>query len=94
VTPRSVTEPAALLRELRDVRKRGFAQVDGEGTDGVSAMAVAGFVGEQLLAVSLAGPSERLRRHQAPYAKALLDAKAQVFRSEAERVTRPSRRRA
>ena len=94
VTSRSVTEPAALLRELRDVRKRGFAQVDGEGTDGVSAMAVAGFVGEQLLAVSLAGPSERLRRHQAPYAKALLDAKAQVFRSESERVTRHGRRRA
>lgn len=79
VTPASVTEPAALQRELREVRRRGFAAVDGEGTQDVSALAVAGRIGDQLLAISLAGPSDRLRRHRNSYRAALLDVKERVF---------------
>jgi DNA-binding IclR family transcriptional regulator len=83
VTARSIVDPAALQRELRQVRKRGYALVDGEGTDGVAAMAVAGRVGEQLLAISLAGPSDRMRRHLAAYGRALLSVKQQVFGADA-----------
>lgn len=79
VTPASITDPAALQRQLRDIRRKGFALVEGEGTEGVSAMAVAGLLGEHLMAVSLAGPSERLKRHRAAYQAALLEVKALVF---------------
>lgn len=79
VTPHSITDPALLVRQLREVRKRGYAQVEGEGTEGVSAMAVAGLIGEQLLAISLSGPSERFKRNREAYREALLAVRAQVF---------------
>ena len=82
VTPHSVTDPAALQRQLRDIRRRGYAQVEGEGTEGVAALAVAGRVGGHLLAVSLSGPSERLQRNRDAYRSALLDVKAMVFAPE------------
>jgi DNA-binding IclR family transcriptional regulator len=82
VTPQSVVDVPALERQLREVRKRGYARVDDEGAEGVSAMAVAGLVGHELMAVSIAGPSDRLRRHRAAYVKALLDVKALAFRNE------------
>jgi IclR family acetate operon transcriptional repressor len=82
VTPASVTDPVQFERLLREVRKRGFAQVDGEGTEGVSAMAVAGRIGGELMAVSIAGPSERLRRNAKAYQAALLEVKAAVFGAE------------
>lgn len=83
VTPRSVTDPAVLERQLREVRRRGYARVEDEGTDGVSAMSVAGHVGTALMAVSLAGPSDRLKRNRAAYQQALLEVKALVFREAA-----------
>jgi len=79
VTPQSITDPDRLLAQLRAIRRHGVAEVDGEGTEGVAAMAVAGSIGDQLLAVSIAGPSERLRRNRSVYRKVLLDVKAQVF---------------
>lgn len=82
ITPMSLTDPDALLKQLRDARRRGFASVDSEGTEGVSAMAVAGRIGGELIAVSISGPSDRLRRHGADYKQALLDVKAQVFGAE------------
>lgn len=82
ITPRTVTDPATLERQLREVRKRGFARSEDEGTDGVSALAVAGQVGSALMAVSLAGPTDRLRRNRQAYQQALMDVKALVFRAE------------
>lgn len=82
VTPHSVVDVPAIERQLREVRRRGYARVEDEGTEGVSAMAVAGRVGSELMAVSLAGPSDRLRRNKEAYRKALLEVKALAFRAE------------
>ena len=79
VTPFSIVDPTALLRQLRDVRKRGYARVEDEGTEGVAALAVAGRVGSELLAVSIAGPTSRFRRNRDAYRSALLALKAQIF---------------
>jgi DNA-binding IclR family transcriptional regulator len=79
VTPTSTTDPAALQRLLREVQRRGYAWVDGEGTEGVAAMAVAGAVGGERLALSISGPAERLRRHRSDYEQVLLQVKEQVF---------------
>ncbi|MBI5255161.1 MAG: helix-turn-helix domain-containing protein [Burkholderiales bacterium] len=82
ITPRTVVEPGVIERQLREIRRRGFARVEDEGTDGVSAMSVAGRVGGALLAVSLAGPTDRLRRNRRAYQDALLEVKALVFRED------------
>lgn len=82
VTPHSVVDLPALERQLREVRRRGYARTEDEGTEGVSAMAVAGHVGSELMAVSIAGPSDRMRRHKEAYRQALLDVKAVAFRGE------------
>jgi len=79
LTASSVVDPAQLQRQLRDARRRGYAQTDGEGTDGVAALAVAGLLGDRWLAVSLAGPADRLRKHHTGYAAALLEVRTQVF---------------
>jgi len=60
-------------------RKRGYSMVDSEGAEGVSAMAAAGELGGELLALSVVGPSERFRRNAKAYREALLEVKEQVF---------------
>ena len=79
VTPHSVVDPAVLMRQLRDVRVRGYARVEDEGTDGVAALGIAGRVGSELLAVSIAGPTSRFRQHRDRYRTALLALKTQIF---------------
>jgi DNA-binding IclR family transcriptional regulator len=90
VTPHSVIDLATLEKQFRDIRKRGYASVENEGTEGVSAMAIAGRVGGELMAVSIAGPSERLKRNAKAYREALLEVKNIVFPAEvATATTRP-----
>lgn len=79
VTPFSVTEPAKLFTQLRTARRQGLAETQDEGTLGVAAMAVAGHLGGQLLAFSIFGPTERLKRRRSDYRKALLTAKEMAF---------------
>lgn len=85
VTPHSVTDLAALDQQFRDIRRRGYALVEDEGTEGVAAMAVAGRVGDELMAVSIAGPSDRLKRNAKAYRQALLEVKDLVFPAESDR---------
>jgi DNA-binding IclR family transcriptional regulator len=79
VTPRTTTSPAGLERVLQEVRSAGYAWVDGEGTEGVAAMAVAGRIGDQPLGLSITGPTDRLTRHRADYERALRQVARQVF---------------
>lgn len=79
VTPRSITDLSAMQRALQVVRRQGYAWVDGEGTEGVAAMAVAGRVGGEQLGLSISGPSDRLQRHRPDYERMLLEVKAKVF---------------
>ncbi len=84
VTPHSVTDRAVLDKQLRDIRKRGYALVVDEGVEGVSAMAVAGHIGGDLMALSIAGPSDRLKRNAKVYREALLEVKKIVFPPEGD----------
>jgi DNA-binding IclR family transcriptional regulator len=79
VTPHSVTDPAKLMAQLRAARRQGMAETEDEGTEGVAAMAVAGHIGDQLVAFSIFGPTERLKRQRTAYRKALLRAKELAF---------------
>lgn len=79
LTPSTVTDPAKLRRLIAGAQQRGQAWVDGEGAEGVAAMAVAGRIGDALLGLSITGPSERLRKCRPEYEAALLKVKGQVF---------------
>lgn len=79
VTPHSVTDPAKLMLQLRAAQRQGMAETEDEGTEGVAAMAVAGRIGDQLVAFSIFGPTERLKRQRVAYRKALLRAKELAF---------------
>lgn len=92
VTPHSVTDPARLMSQLRAAQRQGMAETEDEGTEGVAAMAVAGRIGDQLVAFSIFGPTERLKRQRMAYRKALLRAKELAFGVEgvpAEAVAAP-----
>lgn len=79
VTVHSVTDPAKLLQQLRAARRRGMAETEDEGTEGVAAMAVAGHIAGQLVAFSIFGPTERVKRQRMAYRQALLRAKELAF---------------
>jgi Cu+-exporting ATPase len=71
--------PGVLDASVNLATEKASVTVAGEGTDGVSAMAVPGLFGSEPLALSLAGASERFRRHEAAYREALLEVQAQVL---------------
>jgi IclR family acetate operon transcriptional repressor len=60
-TPRTITDPRALAREIERVRERGYAEATGEREPGLSAIAapVRSARGELEAIVALQGPSSR-----------------------------------
>lgn len=82
LTEHTLTDVAALKRDLELTRSRGWAMADSEGNDGVSSLAVAGFVGEECLAVSLSGPSKRIHDNRERYIEALREVQVSVFAQE------------
>lgn len=67
ITPRTITDPARLRRELDRVRRRGFAYSVGELTPGVAAVAVPVLAQGRLLGgLTVAGPEARLTPGRVP----------------------------
>jgi IclR family transcriptional regulator, KDG regulon repressor len=64
MTPHTITERHVLVAELASIRERGYAMDDEEIEPGLRciAAAVRGHSGEVTAAISIAGPSSRLRR--------------------------------
>ena len=60
-TPRKKTDPAELLDELREVRRRGYAVDNGEQEIGVRCVAVPVPVETVRAAISVSGPALRLQ---------------------------------
>ncbi|MDR7528426.1 MAG: IclR family transcriptional regulator [Armatimonadota bacterium] len=67
-TPRTVTDPAALRRQLAEIRRRGYAISLGELDSGVAAVAVPvpGPDGTLAAVLSLAGPASRFTTARLP----------------------------
>ena len=78
-TDRTITEPEKLVADVKKQRVRGWFCADQEGNDGVTAYAIAGSLGDTLLSLSVAGPSDRMTRNRAQYVKALEDMREVVF---------------
>jgi DNA-binding IclR family transcriptional regulator len=65
-TPRTITSPEVLLRDLEETRRRGYSINEGEFRNGLNAVAapVWDASGAVVAAVALAGPGFRLDREQ------------------------------
>jgi len=63
LTPRTVTDPARLRRQLEEVRVRGYATIQDELEEGLNAVAapIRQLNGEVVAALSVSGPSFRVR---------------------------------
>lgn len=81
LTTNTITDVDELERVLEQIRRQGWSSMENEGAEGVSAIAVAGFVGDECIALSLAGPTERFRANKTTYVKALREVQATVFSS-------------
>lgn len=79
VAPGSITDLAVLERQVAEAREQGWSWVENEGFDGLAAMAVAGYVGDQPLAISVAGPTQRLQANKDACLQALKEVQSLVF---------------
>jgi DNA-binding IclR family transcriptional regulator len=77
--PNTITDPEALERAIGEVRARGWSWVADEAGDGVAAIAIAGLVGDEPLAISLAGPTTRLQASREVYLAALEEIRPLLF---------------
>ena len=76
VTPETVTSVEQLMAQLDASRARGWYEARGEGTGGVTALAMSGWLGDQPVGISLAGPAERIERQHPICLQALREVRA------------------
>jgi DNA-binding IclR family transcriptional regulator len=77
MTPRTITDPAALIRQLDEIARRGYAQTIEELEEGLNAVAapVRQADGQVAAAVSVSGPAFRMRPIDLPrVARQVMDA--------------------
>ncbi|SHJ39014.1 transcriptional regulator, IclR family [Roseomonas rosea] len=77
--PAAITDPGRLEASIEEVRARGWAWVADEAGEGVAAIAIAGLVGGEPLAISLAGPTTRLEASRETYRAALEEVRPLLF---------------
>jgi DNA-binding IclR family transcriptional regulator len=82
LTSETVTDAAALRREITEIRKRGYATSFGERQSGAASAAAPVFDrrGEPIAVVSVSGPVERYRPHVESAAEHLLAETAELSR--------------
>lgn len=78
-TPHTITDPDVLLAQVGRDRERGFFEAREEGSEGVSALAMAAVVNGLPVGISLAGPIERMDRNRDRYLGALRDVRASLL---------------
>lgn len=80
LTERTKVDPDALLRELAEVRKNGYASSDGERKSGAASVAAPVFdhTGAPIAVISVCGPSERFVKAAAGYRELLLESTARL----------------
>ena len=79
----TLTDLAALEAQVERAREQGWIWVENEGSEGLSAVAVAGQIGGETVALSVAGLTHRMRDQRARCLEALQEVKAIVFRKHA-----------
>ncbi|MDR7522593.1 MAG: IclR family transcriptional regulator [Armatimonadota bacterium] len=82
LTPRTITSPAGFRRELARIKARGYSEDNGETEPEASCLGapIFGASGEVVGAISLSGPTSRVRPIKAKAARALVEACAAISR--------------
>ncbi|MFN3736186.1 IclR family transcriptional regulator [Hydrogenophaga sp.] len=75
----TLTDLDRLLAQIQTFRQQGWASVENEGVEDLAALAVAGTIGSEAFAISIAGPVGRLRMHQDDYVRDLIAVGEQLF---------------
>lgn len=76
----TITDLAVLEAQVAQARQQGWIWVENEGSEGLGALAVAGHLGDQPIALSVAGPTDRLRQNRESLLAALREVQTLVFR--------------
>jgi len=94
LTPRTITSRAAWKRELSRTRARGYAEDNGETEPEVICIGapVFGPEGDVIGAISLSGPTSRMRSIRRPASRALVDACTAISRALGPASERRARR--
>lgn len=79
ITDSTVTDPDLIAAEVAESRMRGWYQAHSEGGEGMDALAISGLLGTAPLAISLAGPPDRLAKNHERYLQALRKVGAMTF---------------
>lgn len=79
LTAQTITNPELLLQDIHRVRKSGYARSDNEGVEDVGALAIAGRIGDRLIAFSISGPLNRFKRNEKEYRQVLMGLKSSIF---------------
>jgi IclR family acetate operon transcriptional repressor len=75
----TITDLKLLERQIDEQRARGWYSADDEGNEGVTAFAMSGLIGNDPVAISIAGPTERMQRNRDSYIAALRQVAAIIF---------------
>ncbi|QQX82791.1 IclR family transcriptional regulator [Cupriavidus necator] len=73
VTSATVVDVERLMEQLERGRRLGWYEANDEGSEGVTALAVSLWLGEQPVGVSIAGPADRIEKHRERYLSALCE---------------------
>lgn len=79
VTDQSIVDKAVLLEQLKEGQDKQYYFTKNEGNEGVFAMGIAGYVGGQLTAISLVGPTSRMEQNFDENVEILLKARTEFF---------------
>ena len=81
VTACTITDPEVLRAELKSIRERGYAIADEELTEGTISVAACIRTSDgarPIAAISISGPSVRMREHRRDYGQKVAQAAAQI----------------
>lgn len=94
LTPRTITSRAALRRELARTRARGYAEDNAETEPEASCIGapILGPHGDVIGAISLSGPTSRMRPIKSAAARTLMDACRHISRALGTTAERPAQR--
>jgi len=81
VTGKSIIDKDELRRQLEEGRRNKYYVTHGEGNESVGAIGIAGYVGGQLIAISLVGPNVRMEQNFDANVQILLKACVDFFGS-------------
>ncbi|MCY1211689.1 Pectin degradation repressor protein KdgR [compost metagenome] len=79
LTPETVVDEKKLIAQVEQGRKRGWYEGHGEASEGVSGLAVSGWLGGLPVGISLGGPTERLKKHRDAYVEALQEVRSSLL---------------